>query len=1531
MQTFPVVVNARARDVGASAFPEEIRDACGVGLLADLHGRPGRHVLPLALGALKRLAHRGAVDADGRTGDGAGVTTQIPFAVLRPELPGLGLGDCAQEDLAAGMVYLPRVEALAAKARRLIATSLASHGLAVGAWRDVPFDDGALGEKARRYRPGITHLLVVRPHGVTADDFEVRLFLARKEAEASAEAAGLVDFYIASLSRRTLVYKALVRGVDLADFYADLRHPDFETSFVMFHQRFSTNTLPSWSMAQPFRLLAHNGEINTIGGNRNWMRAREQGLAGFPLGDRSAVSLPVLTEGASDSASLDEALALLTAAGRGVAHGLTLLMPPAWEGNAEVEAPVRSMFDYQASQMEPWDGPALVLFTDGRVVGAALDRNGLRPARYMVTADGLLLVSSEVGVMDVAEDAVLTRGRLGPGDVVAVDLEAGRFLDRETLHRELAARHPYGEWVSAQRSTLAEVRASAGVSSQTDDTDDDACAADVQILRAFGYTREEQLLILTPMYKDGVEPLGSMGDDAPLAVLSARARHLFSYFKQRFAQVTNPPIDPLREALVMTLEARLGRSADLLTDGPLAGAQVLLADPVLDARDVEALLAWKREGWCARRLTMLFPTRGGAHAFEDALETLLDEAERAVSEGATCLILSDRGVDFDYAPVPSLLAVSAVHQHLVRSGLRLATSLVAETGEARDDHQVAALLGFGADAVSPYLVLDVVADAIRSEGGAAGDVQDAQRRFRKTLSKGLLKIMSKMGVSTLRSYHGAQLFEAVGISDDVIARHFTGTPSSIAGAGLADIAATVLERHRAAYAEAAAGLEEGGLHRYRRQDETHAFEPRVIKALHTAIKTGAKLDYKSYAELVHSREPVTLRDLMEFVPRTPIPLDMVEPVTAILPRFMSAAMSLGALSPEAQQVLSVAMNRMGARSNSGEGGEPAELFWRAAPGSERASNRIKQVASGRFGVTAAYLMSADEMQIKMAQGSKPGEGGQLPGHKVTAHIARVRHASQGTTLISPPPHHDIYSIEDLAQLIYDLKRVNPAATVSVKLVSSAGIGTIALGVAKAHADAIQISGHDGGTGASPRGSIKNAGTPWELGLSEAQQALQRGGLRGRVRLQVDGGLKTGRDVVMAALLGAEEFGFGTAPLVAAGCLMARQCHLNTCPAGIATQKEELRAKFTGTPEDIIRFFTSVAEEVREILALLGYRRLSDVIGRTDLLEVRLPVSGKGSSVSLGRMLDTPADAKGPPRWAGARNEPPLTGSRLDEAVLSRLRFGARGLASLDMTFSITNADRTVGARIAGELVRRQRGESARPGALRLRYYGSAGQSFGAFCVEGMSLTVEGEANDGVGKGMSGGEIVLRPPVGAHRARNQIIAGNTLLYGATGGHAFVAGCVGERVAVRNSGAHAVVEGTGDHACEYMTAGAVVILGPTGRNLGAGMSGGTVFVLDEEGVLERRYNPDWVVLEDEITEAEESWLRAAIARHVQVTGSVHAAKILADWSDMRLLFKRVAPPLAIRPVQALPSVEHVTPEIVKTAQDSATYTDVVAASA
>ncbi|HLN59245.1 MAG TPA: glutamate synthase large subunit, partial [Thermoanaerobaculia bacterium] len=1324
--------------------PDNERDACGVGLVVDRDGSHGRRVLPLALAALARLSHRGAVDADGRTGDGAGVSTQIPHALLAEEFTRRGKRLPERGLFATGFLFLPRPREERRACRETVARVLASRSLTLLAVRKPPFSERALGEKARGCRPAIEQLFVSRPEGLTGEEFEERLYLARKEMERRLRRFLPGRFCVVSLSHRMIVYKALARGVDLPAFYGDLSNPLYETRFALFHQRYSTNTSPSWALAQPFRLLAHNGEINTIAGNRARMRAREASISAEAepgLRDR----LPFIEERTSDSGNLDNAAELLLRTGRSLPHAMTMLLPPAWEQNDELAPEVRAFYEYHSGLMEPWDGPAFVVFSDGRIAGAAMDRNGLRPARTVETRDGLYLAASEAGVAAVEEESIARRGRLGPGDLIAVDLGSGELMGTEEIRSTLSAQAPYRQMLPpGLRKSPDSGTASQGA----------ALPPEVRLARckAFGYTREELQLVLVPMSAQGREPLGSMGDDTPLAVLSDKPRLLFSYFKQRFAQVTNPPIDPLRESIVMSLDVLLGPETSLFSGGAEPEGRIRLETPVLSDAALAVLLG-PEQAPKAKTLGLTFPVKAGVAGFRRALAALARRASRAIDAGARLLALSDRGADRGRAALPVLLAVAAVHQELVRRGKRPRASLLVETGEARDEHQLATLIAYGADAVNPYLALEVIRAGV-AEKPAGGEAGLDEKRYLRTLERGLAKILSKMGISTLRSYQGAGLFEAIGLSEELVRRFFPGAGSPIGGIGLEEIALETLARHSAAHSEQAAPvLEQGGFHGFRRGGEAHAFSPEVVRTLRAAAASGRPLDYEDYARLVASRDPLAVRDLLEFdaPPSASIPIEEVEPVEAILSRFATAAMSIGALSPEAHETLAIAMNRIGSRSNSGEGGADPARFWTPLPGGDSANDRIKQVASARFGVTAEYLVSAGELQIKMAQGSKPGEGGQLPGHKVTAHIARLRRCREGTTLISPPPHHDIYSIEDLAELIYDIKSVNPRARVGVKLVATAGIGTIATGVAKAFADSILVSGHDGGTGASPLASIKNAGIPWEIGLAEVQQALVASGLRRRVRLQVDGGLKTGRDVAVAALLGAEEFAFGSAALVSAGCVMARQCHLNTCPAGIATQREDLRGKYRGTPEMVIAFFTAVAREVREILARLGCRTLAEAVGSIERLRARVPADRfKVSTVDLSRILPGPRRPEGPRRCLDPSNDAPRTGSDIDGRALERLRIRPIPTA---LEFAITNADRAVGARIAGEL---SRPATARidsggepcgpphplPARVVLHFRGSAGQGFGAFCVGKMRISLEGEANDHVAKGMSGGQIAI---------------------------------------------------------------------------------------------------------------------------------------------------------------------------------------------
>ncbi|MGE0453739.1 MAG: glutamate synthase large subunit [Vicinamibacteria bacterium] len=1446
--------------------PRFEHDACGVGLVADLGGRSRDRVLPLALGALARLEHRGGLDADGRSGDGAGVVLEIPWAAI-----GSGLAGDPEAGRGLGMLFVERGRADAAHS--LVEGQAAATGVRVVGWRSVPVKVEALGETAARTRPEIWQAALESQAGETAGSFERRLLrLELAIAEQSARDGLAVE--VVSLDTRTVVYKGLLRAADLPAFYPDLADPRCATSFALVHRRFSTNTRPSWPAAQPFERLAHNGEINTIDGNRAWMRARWPQLAalGLPAGhlERS------FSGRVSDSKSLDAALGLLLASGHALHEALALLLPPAWEHDAELPPDVRAFFEWGARRCEPWDGPALVVATDGRRVAAALDRNGLRPARYVVTSDGLLALASEAGAFDLPDERIVEVGRLGPGEAVLADPPAGRFHDATGV-RLLLGRlgRKGGGAVPAPRV------ASEPEMPQRDET------ARRRLLRAFGYTREELQFVLGPMHQAGTEPIGSMGDDTPLAVLSRHGRSLSSYFRQRFAQVTNPPIDPLRERNVMSARVVLGPQPSLFERRAPTPLGVELESPIVEPKALAGLLAGPAAALVPRRLSVLADATDGVAGLEQAVARLRSDAVLAVREGSGLLVLSDEGVGPGRVALPMLLAVSSVHQQLVAAGLRTRTSLLAHTADARDDHQLALLLAFGASAVSPWLALEAVAAAAPAAGSEA---LRHVARYRGALEKGLLKILSKLGISTVRSYVGSQLFEALGLDPELVQAHFGGTVHALSGTGFARLATEALERHAAAYSPVPApALEEGSLHRFRRGGEAHAYAPEVVKALRAAARDGVRSSHRHYARLVESRPPLALRDLLklrEVAP--PLPLGEVEPSASLARRFVCSAMSLGALSPEAHRTLAIAMNRLGARSNSGEGGEPPEGFWRALPGGDSANSRVKQVASARFGVDAEYLAAADELQIKIAQGSKPGEGGQLPGHKVVGIVARLRRATPGTALISPPPHHDVYSIEDLAGLVHELKRVNPRAPVSVKLVSTAGIGTIAAGVAKAWADAIVIGGHDGGTGASPLGSIKQAGTPWELGLAEAQRALVETGLRGRVRLQVEGGLKTGRDVVIAALLGADEYGFGSAALVAAGCVMARQCHLNTCPAGIATQREDLRGRFQGRPEEIVRFFLGIAHEVRETLAALGARSLGEIVGRSDLLEARPQVDLPSGPIALDALLTGGAF---PGAYLGQRNDAPQSPG-IDEAVIERLP--ARAVSpSIELSLPVRNADRAVGARLAGELARRRAGGPAGDGVVRLRFSGSAGQSFGAFAVRGMELLLEGEANDGLGKGLSGGLLVVRPGRASRLGEAPLLAGNAALYGATAGEAYVAGSVGERFAVRLSGARAVVEGAGDHACEYLTDGVVVVLGSIGRNFGAGMSGGLAYVLDPEHRLEARLNPDLVRLDDALGPDDARLLRAAVERHAALTGSRRAARLLGDWPAALRALRAVRP--------------------------------------
>jgi glutamate synthase (ferredoxin) len=1459
--------------------PRFDHDACGVGFVATTGGH-SHAILQLALEAVANLTHRGAVSSDGKSGDGAGVLTQIPHRVLLPDLQRLAVRVPRHTDLGLGMIFLPRDGRRQSRARAIIEDAVMREGLVLFGWRKVPVATSALGDEASRTRPEIEQVLIGRPERLGSEEFERTLYLVRKVIEHRLGEEEIADCYIPSFSHRTVVYKGMFVAPQLPRFYPDLQNPEFETSLAVFHQRYSTNTFPSWPLAQPFRFLAHNGEINTLWGNINWMRARESHLRSPIWKERLRDLVPVIQAGGSDSAMLDNALDLVVHSGRDLLPAMMMLVPEAWENLPQMPAEVRTFYEFHAGLSEPWDGPAALAFSDGRIAAAVLDRNGLRPARYAITSDGLVVVASEVGVIDLDPARIVEKGRLGPGRMIAVDTVSGRILPDGLIKQEAAARRPYAAWLASGRVRL----------SGADDGAAPAEEAPIRSLIAFGYTDEEVHRIHEPMFTEAKDPVGSMGDDTPPAVLAARPRLVYNYLKQRFAQVTNPPIDPLRERLVMSLRTLVGARGNFLDETPQHARLVELPSPLLSEAHLASLTSLSDPAFRSRTLPVLFPAARGAEGLERALVQLCDEAAYQVEEGTTLLVLSDRGLDAAHAPIPMVVAVGAVHQALIRRGLRMHVSLIAETGEARDVHHIAALVGYGASAVCPYLAYALVAGEARR---ADADPAKAVANYRAAIEAGILKIMSKMGISTVSSYHGAQIFEAVGLDTALVDFAFTATPSRLSGIGLGEIAEDVLERHRKAFGEEAASLGDPGFFRFRKDGEYHAFHPNVLRTLHRLALSGSAEDYAAYAwEVVH-RPPAAIRDLLEFREGDAIPLDEVEPAAEIVKRFVVSSMSHGSLSREAHETLAIAMNRLGAKSSSGEGGENPERY-RPRPNGDWANCAVKQVASGRFGVTTEYLGAAQELEIKMAQGSKPGEGGQIPGSKVTEEIAHIRRAQPGISLISPPPHHDIYSIEDLAQLIYDLKQGNPRARVSVKLVSEAGVGTIAAGVAKAYADTVHISGSDGGTGASPLDSIKNAGTPWELGLAETQQTLVANNLRGRIRVRVDGGMKTARDVVIAAMLGGEEFGFGSAAVVALGCVMARQCHLNTCPVGIATQREDLRAKFPGTPERVINFFLAIAEDVRRLLASLGFRALTEIVGRVDLLRARdeIPVARARRLVLDSLLYDPDPSGTRARRQIEPRNDRP--GEPFDNRILVEIGEAIIAGRAVDRTFEIRNIHRTAGGRIAAAVARRHGDRGLPEGTITLRFRGSAGQSFGAWCVGGMRLLLEGEANDYVGKGMAGGEIAIRPPESLRaESHRHVIMGNTVLYGATGGRLFAAGRAGERFAVRNSGAWAVVEGVGDHGCEYMTGGMVVVLGETGRNFGAGMTGGQAFVLDDKAVFDQRYNPS-LVGSARVTDPDDArCLRDLIAAHLDATGSERAREILSAWDVWFPLFWKVAP--------------------------------------
>ena len=1504
-------------------------DACGVAMVVDIHGRRSRDIVDHAITALLNLEHRGAAGAEPNSGDGAGIMIQVPDKFLRAvckENEGFDLPD--EGSYATGIAFLPQSARDAVSACEAMEKIVEAEGLTVLGWRDVPTDDSSLGALARDAMPTFRQLFI---GGASGMDLERKAYVIRKRGEhelgtkgPGQDGPGRETVYFPSLSGKTMIYKGMLTTPQLQAFYLDLQDERMESALGIVHSRFSTNTFPSWPLAHPFRRIAHNGEINTVNGNENWMRAREALIDTDVFGPDVEKIFPVCTPGASDSARFDEVLELLHLGGRSLPHAILMMIPEAWERNKDMDPARRAFYAYHAALMEPWDGPASVCFSDGTVVGAVLDRNGLRPSRIWVTDDGLVVMASESGVLDLDPTRVVKRMRLQPGRMFLVDTAQGRIISDEEVKAELAAEHPYAEWLAAEQFHLDDLPQGPYIRMPHHRV--------VLRQQAFGYTYEELNLLVAPMARTGLEALGSMGTDTPIAVLSARPRMLYDYFQQLFAQVTNPPLDAIREEVVTSLEATLGPEGDLLHPNPESCHQILLPQPILRNHELAKLVNLDpddevnghRHGMRAAVISCLYPVAKGGAGLRRALDDIRAAASRAIADGSRILILSDRESNATMAPIPSLLTVSAVHHHLVRERTRTQVGLVVESGDAREVHHMAMLIGFGAGAVNPYMAFESISDMIDRGVIADIDRDKALTNYIKAAGKGVLKVMSKMGISTVASYTGAQLFQAIGISQGVLDEYFTGLKCPVGGIDLDDIAADVAARHQLAYLDrpderAHRELEVGGEYQWRREGEYHLFNPDTVFKLQHSTRTGQYEVFKEYTKLVddQSERIASLRGLLKFKEgvRRPVPIEEVEPVSEIVKRFSTGAMSYGSISAEAHETLAIAMNRLGARSNCGEGGEAVSRFEPDANGDWRRS-AIKQVASGRFGVTSHYLTNCTDIQIKMAQGAKPGEGGQLPAHKVYPWVAEVRHSTPGVGLISPPPHHDIYSIEDLAQLIYDLKNANPAARIHVKLVSENGVGTVAAGVSKAHADVVLISGHDGGTGASPLTSLKHAGAPWELGLAETQQTLLLNGLRDRIVVQVDGQLKTGRDVVVAALLGAEEFGFATAPLVVSGCVMMRVCHLDTCPVGVATQNPVLRERFTGAPEFVENFFLFIAEEVRELMARLGFRTVNEMVGQVGALDTtKAAEHWKARKLDLRPVLHEADSAfMNQDLYCSSRQDHALD-KALDQELIVRCREALDSGTPVRFSMKISNTNRTVGTMLGHEVTKAYGGEGLPDGTIDIGFDGSAGNSFGAFLPRGITLRVHGDANDYVGKGLSGGRIVLRPSDSApegYVAEDNIIGGNVILFGATGGHAFIRGTVGERFAVRNSGAHAVVEGVGDHGCEYMTGGRVAILGPTGRNFAAGMSGGIAYVYDPQGLLQENLNTEMVDVE-ELDDTDVEWLRDMLVGHHDATDSAVAGRILADWPRQVGDFVKVMPRDYKRVLAAIADAERIGADV------------------
>ena len=1507
------------------------KDSCGVGFIADIKGRKSHKIVEDALTILVNLEHRGAVGADPRAGDGAGILVQIPHKFFAKKAAELGFVLPEPGHYAVGALFMPHDEAWRKDVMESYAEIADKEGMKILGWRHVPTDNSTLGASVKPTEPSNMQVFIARNPKIASDDeFERRLYILRKTISGSLygkRERSVSHYYPVSMSCRTMIYKGMFLADQLGTYYPDLHDRDFESALALVHQRFSTNTFPAWSLAHPYRMVAHNGEINTLRGNNNWMAARQASVSSPKFGDDIKKLWPISYEGQSDTACFDNALEFLVMGGYSLAHAMMMLIPEAWAGNALMSEKRRNFYEYTAALMEPWDGPAAIAFTDGRQIGATLDRNGLRPARYLVTRDDRIIMASENGVLPVPEEEIVTKWRLQPGKMLLVDLEKGRLIPDEEIKSQLAERHPYGEWLKNTQIVLEELPA----------TPEAAPISNLALLdrqQMFGYTQEDLNILMTPMAATGEEAVGSMGNDTPISALSDKAKPLFTYFKQNFAQVTNPPIDPIREELVMSLVSIIGPRPNLFDlEGTSKTKRLEVHQPILTNANLEKIRAISEIGeshFKSLTLDTTWPADSGATGMESAIADLSAKADAAVRDGINIIILSDRRAGADRIPIPSLLACAAVHHHLIREGLRTSVGIVVESGEPREVHHFACLAGYGAEAINPYLAFETLV-AMKSELPGKLDDKEILKRYIKSIDKGLLKVMSKMGISTYQSYCGAQIFDAIGLKSDFVARYFTGTATRIEGVGLAEIADEAVRRHRDAFGDAPiyrSMLDVGGEYAFRVRGEDHVWNAATVSALQHAVRGNSAEKYRQFARIINDQTSrlLTIRGLFRIKSaaedgRKPVPLDEVEPAKEIVKRFSTGAMSYGSISREAHTTLAIAMNRIGGKSNTGEGGEESDRF-KPLPNGDSMRSAIKQVASGRFGVTAEYLVNSDMMQIKIAQGAKPGEGGQLPGHKVDKTIAKVRHSTPGVGLISPPPHHDIYSIEDLAQLIFDLKNVNPDGDVSVKLVSEIGVGTVAAGVSKARSDHVTIAGYEGGTGAAPLTSVKHAGSPWEIGLAETHQTLVANRLRGRICVQVDGGIRTGRDVIVGALLGADEFGFATAPLIAAGCIMMRKCHLNTCPVGVATQDPVLRKRFTGEPEHVINYFFFVAEEVRELMAEMGYRSFDEMIGQMQMFDrQKLIAQGKANGLDFSKLFTKP-EVPAEVAIFNSEVQDHKIHDILDRKLIAQSQSALDHRAPAHMSFPIKNVDRTVGAMLSGAIAKRYGHDGLPHDTIVARFTGTAGQSFGAFLARGVTFELYGDANDYVGKGLSGGRIVVRPPDGSGIIPEEsIVVGNTVLYGAIEGECYFRGVAGERFAVRNSGAIAVIEGAGDHCCEYMTGGVVVVLGLTGRNFAAGMSGGIAYVLDADGTFASRANMAMVELEpmpgeddinakifhqardleahgmvdimSDMSRFDGYRLHHLITRHERFTGSTVAGKILAEWKTWYPKFKKVMP--------------------------------------